>query len=721
MATSDAESALKLEIRDDKIAVLTFDTPGLPVNTFKQSNIAEYEVRMGELEKRSDLRGLIFCSGKAGNFIAGADLHELMAAIGADKEMVRGFCQRGHDLFGRITKLPYPTVACIDGMCVGGGLECAMAFDYRIVSDNPRTQLGAPEVKIGIIPGWGGTQRLPRLIGIDQALEMNCGGDNISAEKAVDLGLAFEMVPASELMDEAVRVINMAHEVGGWKEERERREQPMGLSEDNMMFNFNVFRGFLLGKTKGQYPAPIAALEAMQNGCNLPLAEGLKEEIKAILPLIGSEISRNLIGIFFMDLAVGKDTGVDGKKKVEARKVGRAGVLGGGLMGAGIAFSHIRKGFNTTMWDMNDELVLAGLGRVRGPMESRMKIGRMKQEEAFEALSLLRTTTDKSALKDCDLLIEAIVEREDVKVATFKEMENILSEEAIIASNTSTISISRMAEGLKRPDRFIGMHFFSPVDRMQLVEVIRGEKTSDETVATVVKQAQAIGKKPIVVNNCPGFLVNRVLLPYMNEAVLLIEEGVDMQRLDKLVTKFGMPMGPVTLADMVGLDVAKFAGGVLAEAYSDRAVPSQLILKLVEMGRLGQKSGAGFMAYDPRKKKKQGEPDGVVDKLVEEIGRKTGKEIDDETILDRLFLSMLAEACRLMEENIVRKHEDVDFGLIFGIGFPPFRGGLLRWADSIGAKTAVDKLARLEPLGKRFEAPTMLKDMAKSGKTFYAN
>ena len=720
MATSDAGSAVTVEIRDDKIAVMTFDTPDKPVNTFNQANLEAFEAGVDEVEKQSDLRGLVFQSGKEGNFIAGADLKELIAAVGADKDMVRSFCQRGHDLFTRISRLPFPTVATIDGMCVGGGLECAMAFDYRIVSDSSRTELGAPEVKLGIIPGWGGTQRLPRLVGIDQGLEMNCGGNNVSAEKAVDLGLAWEMVPADEMLDEAVHVIEMAHELGDWQGERERREGPMGLSDDNMMFSFEVFRGYLLGQTKGQYPAPIAALEAMRNGCNQALQDGLKEEIKAIVPLIGSDISRNLIGIFFMDQAIRKDTGVD-DKSIKGRKVGRVGVLGGGLMGAGIAFAHVRKDFNVTLWDLNDELIDAGLKRVRKPMAGRVKIGRMTHEEMVDSLSRVRTTTDKGILEDCDLIIEAIVEKEDIKVATFKELEEILSEDAIIASNTSTISITRMAKGLKRPDKFIGMHYFSPVDRMQLVEIIRGEKTSDETVATIVGQAQAIGKKPIVVNDCPGFLVNRVLLPYMNEAILMIEEGVDMQRLDKLVTKFGMPMGPVTLADMVGLDVAKFAGGVLAEAYSDRAQSAALVPKLVEMGRLGQKSNAGFMAYEEKRGKKRGKPDGVVDKLIEEIGRKSGEALDDDAILDRLFLSMLAEACRLIEDNIVRKHKDVDFGLIFGIGFPPFRGGLLRWADAIGAQTAVDKLAELAPMGKRFEAPEMLKEMAKSGKTFYGN
>jgi 3-hydroxyacyl-CoA dehydrogenase/enoyl-CoA hydratase/3-hydroxybutyryl-CoA epimerase/enoyl-CoA isomerase len=717
MATSAGGSAVTREVRPDKIAVLTFDAPGMPVNTFNQSNIGDLEAQVDWLEKQTDLRGMIFRSGKEGNFIAGADLKEMIDALAADKAMARKIIERGHNLFTRITRLPFPTVAVIDGMCVGGGLECAMAMDYRIVSNSPRTELGAPEIKIGIIPGWGGTQRLPRLVGIDAALEMNCGGENIKAEKAVDLGLAWEMVPAAELVDEAVRCIELAHKLGDWKKERERREQPMGLSDDNMLFNFEVFRGFLLGQTKGQYPAPIAALDAMRDGCNLPLQEGLKQEIEKVVKLIGSPINRCLVAIFFMDTAVRKDTGV-ADPSIKPKTPKRVGVLGGGLMGSGITFAHVRRNFNTTMYDLNDELLAKDMKSIRDPMEGRIKIGRMTVAEMAECLARVRTTTDKASMKDCDFIIEAIPEKKDLKVATFKEMENIVGPDTIIASNTSTISIDSMAEGLKRPDKFIGMHFFSPVDRMQLVEIIRGKKTSDETVATVVAQAKAIGKKPIVVNDCPGFLVNRALLPYMNEAVLMVEEGTDMQQLDRVVTKFGMPMGPITLADMVGLDVGKSAGTILAEAFKERSFPAQLIPMLVEKGHLGQKSGSGFFIYDPKKKKGGGKPNPLVNELIEKIGRK-GKPSDDETILDRLFLSMLAEAVRILEENIVRKYEDVDFGLIFGIGFPPFRGGLLRWADSVGAAKLVEKLAKYESLGKRFACPAMLKEMAKSNKTFY--
>jgi len=718
MATPTDGAAITREIRSDKIAVLTFDTPGMPVNTFNQSNLGELEAHVDWLEKQTDLRGMILRSGKEGNFIAGADLKEMIDALAASKDMARQIIERGHRLFTRISRLPFPTVAAIDGMCLGGGLECAMAMDYRIVSNSPRTELGAPEIKIGIIPGWGGTQRLPRLVGIDMALEMNCGGESIKAERAVDIGLAWEAVPPAELVDEAVRCINLTHQTGEWKKERERREQPMGLSDDNMLFNFEVFRGFLLGQTKGQYPAPIAALDSMREGCNLPLQEGLKQEIEKVVKLIGSPVNRALVAIFFMDTAVRKDTGVS-DPSIKGRTPKRVGVLGGGLMGSGITFAHIRRNFNTTMYDLNDELLMKDMKSIREPMEGRIKIGRMTVSEMAECLARVRTTTDKSSMKDCDFIIEAIPEKKDLKVATFKEMEDIVSSDAIIASNTSTISITSMAEGLKRPDRFIGMHFFSPVDRMQLVEIIRGKKTSDETVATVVAQAKAIGKKPIVVNDCAGFLVNRVLLPYMNEAVLMVEEGVEMDRVDKIATRFGMPMGPIALADMVGLDIAVSAGGVLAEAYSDRAQPAQLVPKLVELKRFGQKSGAGFLSYDPAKKKKQGVDDGTVAKLVEQIGRKKGTAISDEEVQDRLFLSMLAEAVRILEEGIVRKYEDVDFGLIFGIGFPPFRGGLLRWADSVGAAVLVEKLAKYEPLGKRFQCPAMLKEMARSNKTFY--
>ncbi len=717
MSTSTSGQAITREVRSDKIVVLTFDTPGMPVNTFNQSNLGELEAQVEWLEKQSDVRGAILRSGKEGNFIAGADLKEMIDALAASKDMARKIIERGHNLFTRITRLPFPTVAAIDGMCIGGGLECAMAMDYRIVSNSPRTELGAPEIKIGIIPGWGGTQRLPRLVGIDMALEMNCGGESIKAERAVDIGLAWEVVPAEMLLEEAVRCINLAHELGDWKKERERREQPMGLSDDNMMFDFEVFRGFLLGQTKGHYPAPIAALDSMRDGCNLPLQEGLKQEIDKVVKLIGSPINRALVAIFFMDTAVRKDTGV-ADPSIKPKTPKRVGVLGGGLMGSGITFAHVRKNFNTTMYDLNDDLLAKDMKSIREPMEGRIKIGRMSVSEMAECLARVRTTTDKTSMKDCDFIIEAIPEKKDLKVATFKEMEGIVGPDTIIASNTSTISITSMAEGLKRPDKFIGMHFFSPVDRMQLVEIIRGKKTSDETVATVVAQAKAIGKKPIVVNDCPGFLVNRALLPYMNEAVLLVEEGTDMQQVDKVVTKFGMPMGPITLADMVGLDVGNSAGTILAEAFKDRSCPAQLIPKLVEKGMLGQKSGTGFFIYDPKKKKGGGKPNPLVNELVEQIGRK-GKPSDDETILDRLFLSMLAEAVRILEEGIVRKYEDVDFGLIFGIGFPPFRGGLLRWADSVGAAKLVDKLAKLEPLGKRFACPAMLKDMAKSNKTFY--
>lgn len=718
MATSTGGSAITREVRDDKIAVLTFDTPGMAVNTFNSSNLASLEAQVDWLEKQSDIRGMVFRSGKQGQFIAGADLNEMITAIAKDKSQGRAIIERGHKLFTRITRLPFPTVAAIDGMCVGGGLECVMSMDYRIASNSPRTELGAPEIKIGIIPGWGGTQRLPRLVGIDQALEINCGGENIKAEKAMDIGLVFEVVPAEELLDEAVRIINMANEQGTWKKERERREQPMGLSDDNMLFDFEVFRGFLLGQTKGQYPAPIVAMESMRDGCNVPLQDGLKIEIDKVVPLIGSPINRSLVAIFFMDQAVRKDTGVE-NAAVKPRTIGRTGVLGGGLMGAGIAFAHVRRGMSTAMWDMNDELVDAGIKRVREPMEGRVKAGRMQQAEMLDSLGKLRTTTDKKFLAGCDIVIEAIVERKDIKIATFKELEDICGPDTILASNTSTISVTSMAEPLKRPDKFIGMHFFSPVDRMQLVEVIRGKKTSDETVATVVAQAKAIGKKPIVVNDCAGFLVNRALIPYVNEAVLMVEEGTDMQQIDKVATKFGMPMGPIALADMVGLDIAYHAGGVLVEAYRDRAEMTQLLIKLFEMKRLGQKTGAGFYAYDPKKKKKSGAPDGMVTKLVGEIGRKSNPS-NDETILDRLFLTMLAEAIRIVEEGIVRKYEDVDFGMIFGIGFPPFRGGLLRWADSVGTAKLAEKLAKYEPLGKRYACPNLLKDLAKANKPFYA-
>lgn len=707
-------SAFRLEEIGRQVALVTFDLPDKKVNTLGQAVLMELTGLLGQLEARTDLRGLLFRGGKPGNFIAGADLNELGALAFLPKEQVLKGIGFGHALFNRVNRLPFPTVALVDGNCMGGGTELVLAMDERIVSKGPQTKIALPEVKIGLLSAWGGTQRLPRLIGVNAAVEMICSGDPIDADKAVALGFAFDAVPAATLVEEGNRLLDTLVESCEWKERRKRRAQPVGLTADQAQFLFAAAEGFLKGKTKGQYPAPLAALKAIREGCNRTLDEGLKAEQEAAMEVVGTPISANLIAVFFMGQRLGRDPGVS-DPAVRPRAVHRVGVLGAGQMGAGIAAAHARSSVPTVMVDVDDDRVAAGLARAQEVVMSRIKIGRAKPMDLADMLRALNTATGHGVFADCDVVIEAVTENEKVKTETYRELGKVLKPGAILASNTSTISITRMAESSPDPSRFVGMHFFYPVDRMELVEVIRGEATSDETVATIVALAKQVRKTAIVVKDCPGFLVNRVLFPYMNEALLLLTEGASMDAIDKAATRFGMPMGPIALEDLVGLDTACFAGHVMLKAYPDRAVATPVLDDLVKAGRLGQKSGAGFRKYGAKGK---AEPDPAADLVLQ--AHRTGDHVPtDPEITDRLFLAMLLEATRALEEGIVRDPADVDMGLILGIGFPPFKGGILRWADSEGAAKVLERLAPYSPLGKRFEPTESLKTLARDGGRFY--
>jgi 3-hydroxyacyl-CoA dehydrogenase/enoyl-CoA hydratase/3-hydroxybutyryl-CoA epimerase/enoyl-CoA isomerase len=705
--------ALRLEVRDDGVAVLTFDLPNSRANTLGQPVLAEFEEMVAELARRTELRGLVLRSGKPGMFIAGADLREL-GSLRDDPVANRAGMKRGLDIIAAFEALPYPTVAAIEGACVGGGLEVALGFDYRLASTHPKTEIGLPETKLGLIPGWGGTQRLSRLIGPALAAELICAGETVKAARARTLGIVFDAVPPERLVDEALRLLAWARESGDYRQARRRKQQPCGLSEDQLSFTAAVARAVVLDKTKGQYPAPLAALGAIVRGCNLPLEEGLKVETDAFAPLAGSPISRNLIAVFFMTQRLQKDPGVS-DPAVKPRDVQRVGVLGAGLMGAGIAGAHIRRGLPVMLLDSLPQALEKGVGSITKVMESRVQIGRMTPAEVVAALGRLGTTATLNALADRDVVIEAIVENEEAKVQLYKQLQPILPAGAILASNTSTISITRMAQAVAKPENFAGMHFFNPVDRMQLVEVIRGERTADATVATLVALAKRIGKTPIVVRDCPGFLVNRILFPYINESLVLLEEGADPRAVDKAAVAFGMPMGPITLNDLVGLDTALYAGRVVNTAFADRAKTTRILDELVKAGRLGQKSGAGFYSYA---KGARGADDPAFAAILERC-RPGKREFGQEEITDRLFLPMLNEASRVLTEGIVREPGDVDMGLILGIGFPAFRGGILRWADTLGLPKVLDKLQKYEKLGARFQPTEQLRQLSAEKKGFY--
>jgi 3-hydroxyacyl-CoA dehydrogenase/enoyl-CoA hydratase/3-hydroxybutyryl-CoA epimerase/3-hydroxyacyl-CoA dehydrogenase/enoyl-CoA hydratase/3-hydroxybutyryl-CoA epimerase/enoyl-CoA isomerase len=709
-----AQAALQLEVLDGNLGLLTLDQPGSRANTLGQAVLGEFEAKVRELAGRTDLRGLILRSGKPGMFIAGADLREL-GSTRPDPDATRRTVRRGLDIIAAFESLPYPTVAAIEGACMGGGLELAMGFDYRLASTNPKTELGQPEVKVGLIPGWGGTQRLARLIGPSLAAEMVCTGEPVKAERARQLGLVFDAVPPERLLDEARRLIDWAHSTGDWREARKRKQQPVGLTEQQAGFTFAVARAQVLAKAGPHYPAPAAALDAIARGCNLPLADGLVAETEAFVPLVGSPTSRNLIAVFFMTQRLQKDPGVSGASP-QPRPVNQVGVIGAGLMGAGIAGAHVRRGIPTLMIDNALPAVEKGVASITKVMQSRVQIGRMTPAEVAEALARLSTSTGLGGLADRDVVVEAIVENEEAKVRLYGEVQQVLRPDAILASNTSTISITRMAQAVSRPESFAGMHFFNPVDRMQLVEVIRGERTSDETVVTLVALAKRIGKTPIVVRDCPGFLVNRILFPYLNESLVLLQEGAEPRAIDKAATAFGMPMGPITLNDLVGLDTSLYAGRVVNTAFADRAAPTRILDELVAAGRHGQKSGAGFYSYA---RGSRGADDPALAAVLEKC--RTGRrQVGAEEITDRLFLPMLTEASRVLTEGIVREPGDVDMGLILGIGFPPFRGGILRWADDQGLAKVLERLKKYEHLGPRFRPTEQMRRLAAEGRGFYA-
>ncbi len=749
---AESSAVFRFEERPNKIGILIFDSPGQKVNTFTHAALHQLDEWVNKLAARTDLRGLVLASGKPGTFIAGADLEDLL--LGAAKRTGGGdeVTQLGQDIFNRISELPYATVAAIDGAAMGGGLEISLACDFRLASTGKSTSIGLPETKIGIIPGWGGTQRLPRVVGVSQAVEMITTGEPVDGKKAFEIGLAFDAVSPERLLDDAVRLIELANAAtvetanaaspqpsptaaGGrvsgpldWRANRKRMQQPIGLTEDQGNFIFAVAHAMTLAKTEGHYPAPLAALDVIRKTVNVPLAEGLKVEAAAIAPLVTSGVAVNLIRIFFATRRLAKDTGVD-NANVKPREIKRVGVVGGGLMGSGITTAMIRRGVAVTLVEANDDLLQKGVGRVRGNMEGRVKAGRMKPAEMLDTLGRVTPTVNMTLVGDCDFVLEAITENEQAKNELYRKLDAIVSKDAIIASNTSTIPISRLAENVSRPERFVGMHYFNPADRMQLVEVIRGAKSSDETVAATVALAKKIGKTPIVVKDCPGFLVNRILMPYMNEALLLVEEGIPLAEIDKAAKKFGMPMGPITLHDVVGMDTALFAGRVVAAAYADRMFEPKILAALVEAGRLGQKSGAGFYAYS--KGGTKGKPDPAFDALLAKVrgidapssgatsGATTLMVLTIQEITDRLFLPMLLEATRALVEGIARSPEDLDMSLILGLGFPAFRGGLLRWADSLGAVKILSMLSPYEELGKRFEPSEMLRELARTGKTFY--
>ncbi|HEY3393543.1 MAG TPA: 3-hydroxyacyl-CoA dehydrogenase NAD-binding domain-containing protein [Lacipirellulaceae bacterium] len=728
-----ASTMVSLSFPEPDVAVITLDDPQSSANALSRHVLDSLEQHLNELDRRPKLAGLVIRSAKPGMFIAGADLKEFAQWLDAPKEEVISVCRRGQQLFGRFSRANFVTVAAIDGLCVGGGGELAIWCDRRVFTDSEKTGFGYPEVKIGLLPGWGGTGRTPRMIGLSNAVELITGGETIDARAAAAMGLADDVVaigpsaPGSaggsggsdQLLAAAVRMIRAEQKSQQYRRDRERWAKPVEMDETELGFLGATASAYIQQQTKGHYPAPLAALELMLGAAGVDLETACQMEAEAFSTLFGTPINRALLNVFFLRDRNKKDPGVTAK--IEPRRITSAGVVGAGVMGQGIAAANVKRGIPVAVMDANQEVLARGVQGVLNEVAYNKQTKGPDAKRAIELAPLVNGTLSDIELCHADIVIEAIFENREAKQHLYGRIEPLMRDEAILCSNTSTIPISTLAAGLEHPDRFCGVHFFNPVRQMPLVEVIRGDKTSDATIATAVAYTKSLGKSPIVMNDGPGFLVNRLLLPYMNEAALLLCEGASIDEIERAAKKFGMPMGPITLYDVVGLDVAVHAGGTMVEAYPDRVVPATILQKLVERGRIGQKAGKGFFDYGPAKagKPPRGTESKEVAALIAECRTGPQRKIGGEELGDRLFLPMLVEATRAMEDRLVRDVRDVDLALIFGIGFPPFRGGLFFWADQVGAAKIVEKLKKYAPLGKRYEATAMLQELARKGGKFY--
>lgn len=704
-------TAVHLDLQDG-IAILTFDLPGESVNKFTRAVKDEFVRLLARLEADPSVQAAVLISGKPDTFIAGADIEEFLQwTTGAQASAASA---EGHAMLRQLETGRVPLVAAIHGACLGGGLEVALACAYRIATDHPRTVLALPEVQLGLIPGAGGTQRLPRTVGLQAALDMILTGKNIRARKAAQTGLVHELVHPALLRQLA---LTRARELAAGTRKRnagarERTARAL-LLDDNPVGRSIVFRQareLTLKKTHGNYPAPLAALEAVAAGYG-HAEKGYAEEARLFGELAASPVSKELIFLFFATTALKKDY-----TDTAATQVQKLGVLGAGFMGAGIASVAAQAGVPVRLKDADTERVGKGMAAVRDVLQDRLTKRQVTRQQFDDQMLLVGGTTDYSGFGNADLVIEAVFEDLAVKHAVVRELEAVLPAHAIIASNTSTIPIARIAEASQRPERLLGMHFFSPVHKMPLLEVIESRQTAPAVTATAVAFGRHLGKTVIVVRDAPGFYVNRILVPYLNEAGRCLDAGVAIEVVDRAMVEFGFPVGPITLLDEVGLDIAGKSGAVFLEAFGERLAPSQALRAVVASGRLGRKGRSGFYSYDAAGKK--GDVDASVYTLLPTGA--TRSEMPTAEIQRRLSLVMVNEAVRCLEEGIIRSPRDGDVGAVFGIGFPPFRGGPFRHIDATGAGAVLSALEELE--GRypgRFVPAEMLIQMARRGDRFY--
>lgn len=698
--------------REEGIVELRFDARNDSVNKFDRQTINELADALQALKGSGKTKGLLVTSGKP-VFIVGADIMELSTL---DEKGLTEVSKLNNANFCNLEDLPFPTVVAINGFALGGGFELCMSCDFRIMSD--AAQVGLPETKLGIIPGWGGTVRLPRLIGFDNAVEWIATGQHKRPTDALKDGAVDAVVAADQLEQQALAMLKQA--MNGDLKIKERRAQKLSrlqLNAIELQMAATTCRAMVASKAGKNYPAPVAAVDVMTKAASLDRDGALVEESIAFGAVGSTPQCKAMIGLFLSDQYLNKIA----KKysKAATQKIERAAVLGAGIMGGGIAYQHALKGFPILMKDIAQPALDMGMAEANKLFNKRVEKGRLTPLKAGEALTQITPTLNSTGLENTDLVIEAVVENPAVKASVLKETESLIRGDAVLASNTSTISISSLASNLQRPDKFCGMHFFNPVHAMPLVEVIRGEKTSDETVSAVVAHALALGKKPVVVKDCPGFLINRVLFPAVIGLDYLLKSGGDFQQIDKVLEKWGWPMGPAYLMDVVGIDTAVHALKVMAAGFPERMSGTgsdSPLLKLFEAKRFGQKNGVGFYQYEADKR---GKPQKLVDESVYSLLGTETKPLDEQQIIASFMVPMCTEMARCLEEGIVGSAAEADMAMIYGVGFPPFRGGIFRWLDEIGLNAFIAMAEPLKKLGELYHPTETMEAMAANGENYY--
>jgi len=717
---SNNMSTFTLIRQDNGIAHLVMDVIGESMNTLKAEFSAEIDEVLKEIRNDHTIKGIVLLSGKKDSFVAGADINMLASCQSASE--ATALSRQGQIIFDQIENLSIPVVAAINGACLGGGLELAMACHARVCSDSAKTALGLPEVQLGLLPGSGGTQRLPKLVGIQKALDMMLTGKQLRAKQALKAGLVVDVVPNSVLVSAAENLVLAAEGKASKIKKNHRKMSTLDKAlEGNAVGRKVIFsqaKKSVLAKTKGNYPSPLKIIDCVRSGIEKSSERGYQTEADHFGELVMSPESAQLRQIFFATTDMKKEDGIEG---VIAAPINHVGVLGGGLMGGGIAFVTATKAnVDVRIKDITQQGISHALKYGYDILNKKVKRRFMPKSEMQKQLAMITGCTDYSGFKKVDMVIEAVFEDLSLKQKMVDDMESICSEQAIFASNTSSLPIGKIAEKALRPENVIGLHYFSPVDKMPLAEIIAHSKTSDQTISTTVAFAKKQGKTPIVVQDKAGFYVNRILAPYMNEAALILLEGESIGKLDKALVNFGFPVGPMQLLDEVGIDIGAKIGPILQAELGERFAPPEAFNKLIADKRLGKKVQKGFYLYKDKKGKKVTKK--IVDESVYSLLNITIKDQKtNNELVQRCVFMMLNEAARCLDEGIIRNARDGDIGAIFGIGFPPFLGGPFHYMDTIGAETLVSKLNLWSnEHGERFKPCQALVKMAETGKKFYS-